>query len=179
MLSAPTARWCQFSKTATGHYKKEKIQHVHATGHFGSLWMPDKLREEGIDFESDENLRVMEYINNMPEYLAACDLIITRSGAITLSEIEAQGKAAILIPSPNVTENHQYHNAMVLERAGAGIVIEEKDLSGKKLCDTIEKLTQNPQKLLDMGRCAAAKAKADANTLIYNEIMALIKNDKK
>jgi len=160
------------------HYKKDKIQHIHATGHFGSLWMPDKLREEGIDFENDENLRIMEYINNMPEYLAACDLIITRSGAITLSEIEAQGKAAILIPSPNVTENHQYHNAMVLQRAGAGVVIEEKDLSGKKLCDTIESLTKNPDKLALMGKCAANKAKADANSLIYNEVMALIKKSK-
>lgn len=155
------------------HYKKGKIQHIHATGHFGSLWMPDDLRNAGVDIDNDPDLRVMEYISNMPEYLAACDLIITRSGAITLSEIEAQGKAAILIPSPNVTENHQYHNAMVLANADAAVVIEEKELSGKKLCETIEKLTSDKDRLKEMGRNAAQISKTDANNLIYEEVMSL------
>lgn len=157
------------------HYKKGKIQHIHATGHFGSMWMPEKLRSEGIDIDNDPDIRVMEYIKNMPEYLAACDLIITRSGAITLSEIEAQGKAAIFIPSPNVTENHQFHNAMVLANADAGVVIEEKDLTGRKLCDTIEALTKNREKLNEMGRNAARIAKVDANNLIYNEVIKLLR----
>lgn len=155
------------------HYKKGKITHIHATGHFGSLWMPDDLRNDGVDIDNDPDIRVMEYISNMPEYLAACDLIITRSGAITLSEIEAQGKAAILIPSPNVTENHQYHNAMVLANADAAVVIEEKDLSGKKLCKTIEKLTSDKDKLKQMGANAAKISKTDANNLIYDEVMSL------
>ena len=155
------------------HYKKGEIQHIHATGHFGSLWMPDDLRNAGVDIDNDPDVRVMEYISNMPEYLAACDLIITRSGAITLSEIEAQGKAAILIPSPNVTENHQYHNAMVLANADAAVVIEEKDLSGKKLCETIEKLMSDKDKLKQMGKNAARISKTDANNLIYQEVMTL------
>ncbi len=157
------------------HNGKGSIQHIHATGHFGSLWMPDELRKLGIDFENGGDIRVVEYIDNMPQLLSACDLIITRSGAITLSEIEAQGKAAILIPSPNVTENHQYHNAMVLANAGAGVVIEEKDLSGKLLCDTIQKLITDKDKLKEMGAAAARIAKTDANTLIYNEVMRLLK----
>ncbi len=158
------------------HYKKGKIQHIHATGHFGSLWMPDELRKSGIDIDGDNDIRVLEYIDNMPQYLAACDLIITRSGAITLSEIQAQGKASILIPSPNVTENHQYHNAMVLSNAGAATVIEEKDLSGKLLCKTIEELTLNKEKLLEMGKNAARISKTDANNLIYNEVMSLYRS---
>ncbi len=158
------------------HYKKGKIQHIHATGHFGSLWMPDELRKSGIDIDNDPDIRVMEYISNMPEYLAACDLIITRSGAITLSEIQAQGKAAVLIPSPNVTENHQFHNAMVLANAGAGVVIEEKDLSGKKLCHIIEELTSDSAKLKEMGKNAAAISKTDANNLIYDEVMRLYRS---
>jgi len=156
-------------------HKNENFQFVHATGHYGSLWMPDMLRENGVDIDNNNNLRVMEYISEMPKYLSSCDLIITRSGAITLSEIEVQGKAAIFIPSPNVTENHQYHNAMVLENANAGIVIEEKNLSGKKLCEIIEKLTKDPKKLSEMGKNAAKISKADANNLIYNEVMALLK----
>ena len=156
-------------------HKDEKYQFVHATGHYGSLWMPDMLRENGVDIDNNPNIRVMEYIGEMPKYLSSCDLIITRSGAITLSEIEVQGKAAIFVPSPNVTENHQFHNAMVLQNAEAGIVIEEKDLSGEKLCETIEKLSSDKNVLSEMGKNAARISKPDANTLIYNEVMALLK----
>lgn len=73
-----------------------------------------------------DSLVVKEYINNMPELLAAADLVISRAGALTLAELEAVGRAAILIPSPNVAENHQYYNAMELQKAGAAVVIEEK-----------------------------------------------------
>ena len=69
---------------------------------------------------------VKEYINNMPELLAAADLVISRAGALTLAELEAVGRAAVLIPSPNVAENHQYFNAMELQKADAAVVIEEK-----------------------------------------------------
>ncbi len=60
-----------------------------------------------------------EYINNMPQLLAAADFVIARSGALTLAELEAVGRASVLIPSPNVAENHQYYNALELEKAGA------------------------------------------------------------
>ncbi len=152
---------------------KKDIVHIHATGHFGSLWMPDELKKSGLNLENNPNLRVMEYITQMPKYLAACDLIITRSGAITLSEIQVQGKAAVLIPSPNVTENHQFHNAMVLANASAAVVIEEKDLSGKKLCDVIDSLTADKERLKEMGKNAANISKSDANNLIYSELMEL------
>ncbi|MBQ5816521.1 MAG: undecaprenyldiphospho-muramoylpentapeptide beta-N-acetylglucosaminyltransferase [Oscillospiraceae bacterium] len=155
---------------------KSDIVHIHATGHFGSLWMPDELKKSGLNLENNPNLRVMEYISEMPKYLAACDLIITRSGAITLSEIQVQGKAAVLIPSPNVTENHQFHNAMVLGNADAAVVIEEKDLSGKALCDVIDNLTADKERLKEMGKNAAKISKSDANNLIYNELMELYRS---
>ena len=59
----------------------------------------------------------------------AADLVISRAGALTLAELEAVGRAAVLIPSPNVAENHQYFNAMELQKADAAVVIEEKDLT--------------------------------------------------
>ena len=74
---------------------------------------------------------MLEYIDNMPECLAAADLVIGRAGAITLTEIEATGKCSILIPSPNVAENHQFHNAMALVNRDAAVMIEEKDLNGE------------------------------------------------
>ena len=83
------------------------------------------LKEKGIDAEKHNNLIIREYINDMPRCLAAADLVISRCGAITLAEIRAAGKASVLIPSPNVAENHQYHNAMVLANHGAAVVIEE------------------------------------------------------
>lgn len=67
---------------------------------------------KGVDLKAHKNLDIREYINNMPVCMAAADLVICRAGAITLTEIQAQGKASLLIPSPNVAENHQYHNAM-------------------------------------------------------------------
>jgi UDP-N-acetylglucosamine--N-acetylmuramyl-(pentapeptide) pyrophosphoryl-undecaprenol N-acetylglucosamine transferase len=120
-------------------------------------------------------LRVSEYINDMDLCMAAADLVISRAGAITLSEIEVQGKAAVLIPSPYVAENHQYHNAMTLENRGAAMVIEEKDLTGELLSEKVGQLLQNPQKLTEMGAAARSGAYADANERIYNALMKLIK----
>ena len=101
--------------------------------------------------------------------------MISRSGALTLSELQAAGRASILIPSPNVAENHQYHNAMVLANNNAAIVIEEKDLTGKKLCDTVEELCNAPQRLKELGNNARSMAILDANEIIYQEIMKLLK----
>lgn len=105
---------------------------------------------------------------------AAADLVISRAGAITLSEIEAKGKASVLIPSPNVAENHQYHNAMTLKNKGAAEVIEEKDLTGELLCNTVYELLDNKSELEQMGANARSMAYIDANKRIYEAIMALI-----
>ena len=101
--------------------------------------------------------------------------MISRSGALTLSELQAAGRASILIPSPNVAENHQYHNAMVLANNNAAIVIEEKDLSGAKLCGTVEELCSDPQRLKELGKNARSMAILDANENIYREIMQMLK----
>ena len=109
-----------------------RYQHIHAYGKYGK-WFPDLLKEKGCDLEKADNLDIREFINDMDVCMAAADLVICRAGAITLSEIQALGKPAILIPSPNVAENHQYHNAMALVNAGAADIIEEKDLTGRLL----------------------------------------------
>ena len=70
------------------------------------------------------------------------------------AELEAEGRAAILIPSPNVAENHQYYNAMELQKAGAAVVIEEKDLTGEKLVSTVSDMLAQPGKLAEMGKNA-------------------------
>lgn len=107
--------------------------------------LPRLLREKGVAFENNPNLDIREYIHDMPDCLAAADLVIARAGAMTLAELTALGRASVLIPSPNVAENHQYHNAMVLENHHAAVVIEEKDLTGEKLAETVRRLTDDPE----------------------------------
>ena len=128
------------------------VLHLHATGSRGVKLFEDL--EAKNHFAPGANLVVKEYIDNMPDLLAAADLVISRSGALTLAELEAMGRASILIPSPNVAENHQYYNALELQNAGAAIVIEEKDLTGVKLIETVHALLAEPGKLTAMGTAA-------------------------
>ena len=108
--------------------------------------------------------------------MAAADLVICRAGAITLSELQACGKPAILIPSPYVAENHQYHNAMTLKRAGSAEVIEEKELTAQSLIETVSHLIENPTKLAKMSAAAKSHAINDANERIYQVLMRLYTN---
>ena len=112
--------------------------------------------------------------NNMPELLAASDLVISRAGALTLAELEAVGRAAILIPSPNVAENHQYYNALELQKAGAALVVEEKDLNGEKLIAMVEELLAQPGRLAQMGRNAQSLAEPHSLDKIWAKLAQLM-----
>ena len=116
----------------------------------------------------------MPYINNMPQMLTAADLVIARSGALTLAELEAVGRASILIPSPNVAENHQYYNALELQNACAAIVIEEKNLTGQLLTDTVQKLLAEPGKLAEMGQNAKTVGNPRSLALITEKLQELM-----
>jgi len=157
------------------HNGSGRVHHIHATGKYAKELMPRLLREKGVKFEDNPDLDIREYINDMPDCLAAADIVISRAGAITLSEIEASGKASILIPSPNVAENHQYHNAMVLAQRQAAIVIEEKELTGERLIEETKKLLGDPVRLLMLGQNASAGAKIHAAEQIADEILELVK----
>ena len=105
--------------------------------------------------------------------LSACDLVISRAGAITLSELQGAGKASITIPSPNVSHNHQFYNASVLQKHNATILIEEKNLTDKILIDTINDLLNNPQKIKSLEQNAQEMAIIDTNKMIYDIIRDL------
>ena len=111
--------------------------------------------------------------------LAAADLVICRSGASTLAELEAAGRASILIPSPIVAGNHQYHNAMVLGKAGAAVVIEQKDVTSQKILDEVLKLSSDTAKAEKMSENAANLFLADTNERILAVIDKLIAKGKK
>lgn len=156
--------------------KDGKYQHIHAYGQYGK-WFPELLKENGADLDA-KNLDIREYINDMPVCLAASDVVIARAGAITLSEIQVKGKPAILIPSPNVAENHQYHNAMALVKENAAVMIEEKDLTPEKLTEEIDKLASDPERLKEYSQNALKMAVSDASQRIYSIIIEVITEAK-
>lgn len=151
----------------------KNVRHIHAYGGRGKEVFMDKLAQNFVD-SGDCRLDIREYINNMDICLAASDLIISRAGAITLSEIQAAGKAAILIPSPYVSENHQYHNAMVLQNQGSALVVEEKDLNANAFCTQVDDFIKNPNTATAWGIIAQKNAITDASERIYNICMSLL-----
>lgn len=157
---------------AAWHTKNRDFLHIHATGSRGV----ELFRRLGLEkgFAGAKQLQVKEYIQDMPRMLAAADLVISRAGALTLAELEAAGRAAILIPSPNVAENHQYYNALELEKAGAAVVVEEKDLTGEKLIELVDRLTSRPETLAEMGQKARALARPDSLDLIWDRLCQLV-----
>ena len=159
--------------------KDGRYQHIHAYGQYGK-WFPELLKEKGADLEKASNLDIREYINDMPVCLAAADVVVARAGAMTLSEIQVKGKPSILIPSPNVAENHQYHNAMALVNKKAALMIEEKDLTPEKLTDAIDSLASDPKRLAEYSDNAKKMGIANASERIYDIIMEVVsQKDKK
>lgn len=152
--------------------KNNKYNHLHAYGKYGT-WFKDLLREKGVNPDA-KGLYIQEYINDMPLRMSAADIVICRAGAITLSEIEASGKPAILIPSPNVAENHQYHNAMELVNLRAAEIIEEKDLTGESLIKKVKNLVENNNLMEEFSKNLKKLAIVNADKRVYEIIKEII-----
>lgn len=156
------------------HKNDADFNYIVSTGQNG-LWVPDELKKQGIDPDNYKNIQIRTYIDDMARCLSAADLVICRAGASSLSEIQVMGKPSILIPSPNVTENHQFHNAMALVNKNAALIIEDKDLTGKSLGDEINKLMSDKALLRSIGENARKMAVADATSRICDIVEGLIK----
>ena len=115
-------------------------RHIHAVGSYGWEWMPSYVRDQGVNLDKTDAITMQQYIYNMPTVMAAADVFISRAGASSCNEIAASGTPCILIPSPNVTDNHQEKNARALEKEGAAVVVLEKDCTAQVLFDEINKL---------------------------------------
>ncbi len=157
--------------------EKLKINHIHGYGGMGKDTFPAKMKEYGVPLKN-KRIRITEYINDMDTCMAAADLVVCRSGANALAELEMLGKPSILIPSPIVAGNHQYHNAMVLGNAGAAVVIEQKNITNEKMIAEVDKLYRNPDKLQNMAKNAAALAVRDTEDRIWGVIENLIRKSK-
>lgn len=149
------------------------VRHLHATG---SIEHDDCLAEfRSLGLKETDAVRLTEYIYDMPVQMAAADVVISRSGAMTVSELSMKGKTSILIPSPNVTNQHQLKNAKVLADAGAAVLLEEKDLLDRPLSGIVRELKEDPSRRASMGKAVRAFAIADANERILDDIEALVR----
>ena len=143
------------------------------------IWAPgpvqyDKIKEEleqcNINIENVKNTKIYPYIYNMEEIMNISDLFICRAGAMTINEVSIVGKPAIFIPLPNVSQNHQEHNARVLEKIGAAKIILNQDLEKIDLNKYVEEIIFNKELLTKMGENAKQVANTDVLEKIYEEI---------
>ena len=158
--------------------QRDDVYHIHSVGTNGVEYL-DKFVENGFSKRAENiyykgNTEVRLYIDNMDTCMAAADLVIGRAGASSLSEIEAMGKASILIPSPYVAENHQYHNAMALVNRNAARILEEKDLTASSLKALMNELIADKNELRQIEQNAKDMAIIDARERIADIILSLV-----
>ncbi len=127
-------------------------QHIHGVGSYGWEWMPDAVRQAGVDLQKADAIQMKEYIYNMPDVMAAADVVISRAGAGSCNEIAASGTPCILIPSPNVTDNHQEKNARALSQTGGAVLMLEKDCTAQAVMDQIRWILEDKERYNRMAR---------------------------
>ena len=169
------------NETMAGLFKLEQddgfpFQHIHATGSFGWEWMPGLVKEKGVDLETAKSIDMREYIYNMPTVMAAADVIISRAGASTCNEIGACGTPSILIPSPNVTANHQEKNARVLSDRDAAVLVLEKDCTPEKMYEEITALLADSGRREEMSRKLHEMVRIDSTERICDIVEELTKH---
>ena len=126
------------------------FRHIHAVGKSGMSWMPQLVKEKGVDLSQDTDITMVEYLYNMPTVMAASDVMISRAGASTCNEIAASGTPSILVPSPNVTDNHQEKNARALADRGGAVLVLESECSAQVLMEEITALLNDKTRYHNM-----------------------------
>lgn len=149
---------------------------IHSAGKGGYSGMIEEMGQAGVKNAAQSGMEIREYIYDMPLVMAAADLVMCRSGASTLSELAVLGKPAILVPSPNVTNNHQEKNARVLEKAGAAVLIPESDITSDKLLGSVSLLLSRPETLEAMSEQMKKIGVGDATERIADIILDLAAN---
>jgi UDP-N-acetylglucosamine--N-acetylmuramyl-(pentapeptide) pyrophosphoryl-undecaprenol N-acetylglucosamine transferase len=151
------------------------FHHIHATGSFGKEWMPKRVRDNGVDWENCGRIDIREYIFDMPILLNAADVVIGRAGSGTCNELGATGAPCILVPSPNVTNNHQEKNARVLEAAGGAVVMLEGEVTAEKMYDQVMALLKDDVRRAEMSAALKRLVRTDSVDAICDIVEALIR----
>ena len=188
----------KIDKTTLG-FKKDKALIIIVMGSLGSLTMTKKLKEtlplfknkdyqvllitgkdyydEYKDIKLSSNVKIVPFYNNLIGLMKDADLIVTRSGASTIAEITSIGLPAIMVPSPYVTNNHQYVNAKSLEDDGACIILKEEDFDKNSLVDLLDKTINDKKKINSMRSALLKRGVTDSATRIYEEIIKLVRDE--
>ncbi len=188
----------KISKTTLG-FKKDKSLVIIVMGSLGSLTMTKKLKETlplfnnkdyqvllitGKDYYEEyknitlsSNVKIVPFYNNLIGLMKDADLIVTRSGASTIAEITSIGLPAIMVPSPYVTNNHQYANAKSLEDEGACIILEEKDFDKTSLIKLLDKTISDKGKLNTMRKAMLKRKELNSATKMYEEVIKLVRDE--
>lgn len=155
----------------------ENYQMIWATGPKQYDIIKEELEKNNININNIRNAKIVPYIYNMEEIMNVSDVIVSRSGAMTITEISNLGKPAILIPLPNVSQDHQLYNAKVLENIGAAKIILNDELNKENLNTELEKIIKNPDLMKKMGEKAYTKSVVNVKENIYKEIRKLVKGE--
>ena len=188
----------KIDKTTLG-FKKDKALVIIVMGSLGSLTMTKKLKEvlplfknknyqvllitgknyydEYKDIKLSSNVKIVPFYDNLIGLMKDADLIVTRSGASTIAEITSIGLPAIMVPSPYVTNNHQYVNAKSLEDDGACIILEEKDFNSNSLVNLLDKTINDKEKLNKMSKAMSKRGVLNSASRIYEEIIKLVRDE--
>ncbi len=152
---------------------QNNIQVIFQTGKKNFERVIEQLLKIYPEYEKDKNLIIRPYFDNMAEVLEASDIAVSRSGSLSLSEIEAAGIAPILVPYPHAAADHQRKNAKFLVEKGAALYIEDCEINEKNLSDMLFSLINSPEKLAQMQNCALQLAKYDAAELIVKQLKSI------
>ena len=152
------------------------INHIHSYGSRNRDVFMEALKECGVS-DDKERLVLREYIDNMYTCMCAADLIISRAGAMTITELTEIGRPSILVPFPNAAENHQYYNALTLVNENAAVLIEDKDLTKERLVEEVSRLYNDREQLAEMEAGAAGMKRPNAADMILKEIIDLVGED--
>ena len=153
----------------------KSYQIIWATGPKQYDNIKEELKSKNINIENIRNTKILPYIYNMEEIMNISNVIVARSGAMTITEISNLGKPSILVPLPNVSQNHQLYNAKVLENVGAAKIILNDDLKKDNLKTEIEKIIKNPEEMHKMEKKALSKSVKNVQENIYKEIRKIVR----
>ena len=156
----------------------KNYQIIWATGPKQYNTIKEKLKQNNLNIEDIENAKIVPYIYNMEEIMNVANIIVARSGAMTIAEISNLGKPSILVPLPNVSQDHQLYNAKVLENTGAAQIILDNELKKENLNQAINSIVTDANKMKIMGENALKQASYHVEDKIYTEIKETISRFK-
>ena len=169
--AAMNRQMVDFLKLSVG--QNAPFHHIHGAGRNYNTVLTS-LTEAGIDLKNHPRIDLREYIYDMPTVMAAADVVLCRAGASTIAEVTALGKPAILVPSPNVTADHQTKNARVLEQAGGAILLPEAQCTPETLHRQVSDLLADGAKRARMAQALSKLSRLDANERIFDTLSALL-----